>query len=127
MNRVLLIAGGVFQILFVAVHIAMFFGLAKANEVPQGVKPLMHIFNAAVLAVVLFFAYISLLRRRDLAETSMGRAVCWFIALFYLQRGVVAAIVQPFNPVDFGVMMAVATIYGLAAYSSKPMYRAALP
>ncbi len=49
--------------------------------------PSIELIHAAVLTAVLFFAYVSFFRRRELIETVFGRAVGWFIAVFYVQRG----------------------------------------
>jgi hypothetical protein len=119
-KRVLLVVGGVMQILAAAIHVAMFFGLSKAPQMPEGIKPLLYIFNAAVLTVVLFFTYVSLFRRRELIETPMGHAVCWFAALFYVQRGLMGALVHGPNPMDLGIMLAVAALYAIAATPAWP-------
>ncbi len=119
MKRVLLVAGGIVQMLIVALHVAMFFGLARATEVPAGLKPTLYIFNAAVLTTVLFFAYVSFFRRRELLETSFGRGVAWFIAVFYAQRGLSEVVVRGLDPVSLAVMLAIAAIYAVVALPSR--------
>lgn len=114
-KRVLLIVGGVVQILVVALHVAMFFGLARATEVPGALKPLLYIFNAAVLTIVVFFAYVSLFRRKELIETPLGRAVCWLVVLFYVQRGLTSALVRGVRPADLAPMLLIAALYVVPA------------
>ena len=119
MRRILLSIGGVVQVLLAGLHVFMFFGMERAKGIPSGLKPLLHIFNAAVLTVVLFFAYVSFFQRRALAETPLGRAVCWFIALFYLQRGLTELVVSGLNPIMLGAMLAIAALYAWAAVPSR--------
>jgi len=118
-RRVLLIIGGIVQVLIVALHVTMFFGLARTKEIPPGLKPTLYIFNAAVLTVVLFFAYVSFLWRRELIETVFGRAVGWFIAVFYVQRGLTEVLVSGLHPVSLGMMLAIAALYAVAAVPSR--------
>jgi len=49
-GSVLLLIGGVFQALVVALHVAMFLNISRApvSDLPAAIKPLLHIFNAAV-------------------------------------------------------------------------------
>jgi len=118
-KRALLTVGGVAQILAAALHVTMFFGLARTTEIPAALKPLLNIFNAAVLTAVLFFAYVSFFRRRELIETPLGRAVAWFVALFYLQRGLVEVLVSGLHPASLGVMLTIAALYAVSAAPSR--------
>lgn len=120
MKRVLLTIGAVVQILVLALHVAMFFGLSRTTEVPDSVKGSLYIFNAAVATAVAFFAYVSLFRRRELMETPLGRVICGFVALFYLQRGVVGTLVRGFDPVDIVVFSAIAFLYVFVAAPRRP-------
>ncbi len=45
------------QVLIAAPHTAMFFGISKAG-MPDSFREIAQIFNAAVLTLVLFFAYV---------------------------------------------------------------------
>jgi len=82
-----------------ALHVAMFLGFSRASDLPAAIIPLLYLFNAAVLATVLFFAYVSFFRRGDLLRTGLGRATCLFIGLFYIQRGLVEVLVSGVNRV----------------------------
>lgn len=117
LGSVLLLVGGVFQILAVAVHVFMFFGISKSPDMPGAIRPLLYIFNGAVLTVVLFFAYVSFFRRRELLQTALGRATCIFIGVFYLQRGLVEAVVSGVHPTSLSLFCLIAALYVLAPFT----------
>jgi cytochrome bd-type quinol oxidase subunit 2 len=120
LRSVLLIVGGVVQILVTAMHVAMFFAIASSPDLAQRVKETLYIFNAFCVVTVAFFAYVSLLRRRDLLGTGLGRAVSVFIALVYLQRGLVEIIVRGFgDPLWLVLFCAIAALYAVAASSPR--------
>jgi hypothetical membrane protein len=116
---ILLLIGGVFQILAGALHVAMFFGISKApaSDLPAAIKPLLHIFNAAVLVTVLFFAYVSFFRRKDLIQTALGRAICLFIGVFYMQRALVEVAVRGVALTSLGLLSLIAVLYFLAVFT----------
>jgi len=115
MVRILLLLGGVIQVLIAALHVAMFFGIAGSN-MPPGVKQTAYLFNGCVLTMVLFFAYVSLLRRDDLLHTPLGRWTCVFIAALYLQRGVVEVIVRGLDLPYFALFCGLTALYSIAAF-----------
>lgn len=118
MRSVLLIVGGVVQILVMAMHVAMFYGIASSPDLALRVKETLYIFNAFCVVTVAFFAYVSLLRRRDLLGTALGQAVSVFIALVYVQRGLVEIIVRGFSdPLWLVLFCAIAALYAIAAWS----------
>ncbi len=118
-GSVLLLIGGVFQVLAAALHVVMFFGFARATDLPAAITPLLYIFNAAVLAVVLFFAYVSFFRRKELIQTGLGRVTCLFIGVFYLQRGLVEVAVVGVNPRSLGLLCLIAALYFLAPFTPQ--------
>jgi hypothetical protein len=117
MGSILLTIGGVVQLLVLALHVTMFFGIASAAALPADVKPTLHIFNAAVATLVAFIAYVSLFRKRELLTTGLGRAVCLFVGFFYLQRAVVEVVVRKLDPIFFPILCAVAALYAVAAFA----------
>lgn len=125
-KSILLLIGGIVQTSFVALHAAMAFGIHRqaapaglAAETWTGLKASMHVFNAAVLTTVLCFAYISILKRAELLSTGLGRTLCAFIALFYLQRVAVATILRGFDP-GFGVLLlGLAALYAFVAFPAR--------
>jgi hypothetical protein len=114
----LLFIGGVFQALAVALHVVMFFGISKS---PEATRPLLYIFNGAVLATVIFFAYVSFFRRRELIQTGLGRATCLFIGVFYLQRGLVEVVASGLNPASLSLLCLVAALYVIAPFTPHPV------
>jgi hypothetical protein len=118
-KSILLVIGGVIQILIIALHISIYFGIASSPDLAASTKVSLHIFNSAVLATVVFFATVSLFRRRDLLGTNLGRIVSWFIAVFYLQRGFVELFLRGFNPVTLGLSIIIAALYAVAAIPPK--------
>ena len=115
----LLIAAGVVQVLVTVLHVGIFFGIASSTELTEANKVMAHIFNAAVTVTVAFFAYVSLFRRRELLATGLGRATCLFMGVFYLQRGLVEVVVRGFNPVSFGLLVAIAALYPASLLASR--------
>jgi hypothetical protein len=118
-KSILLIIGGVIQVLIVALHIGIFYGIAVHSGLPANAQVTVHIFNAAVTVTVIFFAYVSLVRRNELIGTNLGRIVMWFIAVFYLQRGFVELFLRGFNPVNLGLSIIIAALYAVAAIPPK--------
>jgi hypothetical protein len=114
MKRTLLLVGGVVQVLIAALHSAMFYGIAS-SDMPQAIKQTAYLFNGSVLTMVVFFAYVSLLRRGDLIGTPLGRWTCGFTAVLYLQRGVVELIVRGLDPVYLALFLALTALYGFVA------------
>jgi hypothetical protein len=119
MKSTVLLIGGILQTLIVLLHIGGFFGVALDPNLNAHTKESLNIFNACVLTIVTFFAYVSLFRRRDLIETTLGRIVCGCIALFYLQRGIVGASLRGIDPVDIGPMLVIAALYIFTILPSK--------
>lgn len=121
MRSVLLVGGGVVQILVMVMHVGMFFGIAYSPELAQRVKETLYIFNATVAVTVAFLAYVSLFRRKDLLGTGLGRAVCLFIALVYVQRGLVEVVVRGFgDPIWLILFATIAALYVIAAWPPRP-------
>ena len=76
--------------------------------------------DATVATAVLFFAYVSLFKRRELMETPLGRVVCGCVALFYLEGAVTGAVERGFDPVDLVVFSAIAFLYLFVAAPRRP-------
>lgn len=119
MKSILLIIGGVIQVLILALHIAIFFGIASAESMGADMKVTAHIFNAAVTVTVFFFAYVSLFRRQDLLGTSFGRIVSWFIAVFYLQRGLVEVFLRGFEFLNIVICVVITALYVIVAWPER--------
>ncbi len=118
MNKILMI-GGIFQILIIALHVWIFFGIASSSQIPDNFKVTAYIFNAAVTATVIFFAYVSFFNSKDLSGTKLGQVVCIFIAAFYLQRGIVELFLRGFDIVTLILSIIIAAIYIVPIFPSK--------
>lgn len=116
MKPILLVTGGVIQTLITLLHVGIFFGISRSAELSANAKVTSYIFNAAVTAVVLFFAYVSFFHRRDLIETRLGRVVGFFVAAFYLQRGLVEVFLRGISPLNLGLSVAIAALYVIAVW-----------
>ncbi len=119
MKSKLLIVGGVIQILIAMLHVGIFFGISASSQLSANDKITSHIFNAAVLTTVLFFAYASLFQRKDLTKNVLGIAVFAFIAFFYLQRGLVELFLRGMDPVNLSLSLIIAGIYAIVAFRTK--------
>jgi hypothetical protein len=119
MKKIFLVVAGVIQVLIAVLHVAIIWGIAADASLTDKVKDGAQIFNAAVLTTVLFFAYVSLFRRRDLLGTSLGRAVCVFIAVFYCQRAVVDAVLSGIEPIGLSLLLLVSALYVVAALPER--------
>jgi len=119
MKSTLLTIGGIFQMLIVLLHIGIFYGIASSPDLGADAKVTAHIFNAAVLTTVIFFAYVSLFRKRDMIGTTFGRIVSGFIAIFYLQRGLVEIFLRGVDPVVLGFAIVIPPLYAIVAMPSK--------
>ena len=89
MNKILLRIGGVINLLFVLVHIAM---AKPINEVlgplsPE-ILPIVHMLNIHVAFTLLIFAYLAIFQWRDLLTTQLGNVTALAIALFWFLRGI---------------------------------------
>jgi hypothetical protein len=124
MKPILLTTGGVIQLLITLLHVGIFFGISSSADLSPNAKITAHIFNAAVTAMVLFFAYVSFFHRRDLIETRLGRALGFFIAVFYLQRGLVEVFLRGSAPLNLGLSLAIAALYVAAVWPGSRVARA---
>lgn len=119
MKRILLIVGGVMQLLLALLHAFMFRGIA-ALKIEPALKDTGQIFNAAVLTTVLFFAYVSFFEVRTLTGRRFGRIVLLFIAIFYLQRGLVELFLRGVQPLSLAICLGLALLYVLVMVPEKP-------
>lgn len=119
MKLKLLTIAGVIQVLFVLLHLSIIYSITQNPNLDADTKIMAQIFNAAVTITVIFFAFVSLLRRHDMLNTNFGRIVSGFIALFYFQRVVVEAFLREINLALSGIILLVAVLYAIVAFPSK--------
>ena len=89
MNKILLRIGGVIDLLFVLLHLAMVQGIGIAlAPVSTDFQAIVHILNIHVAFTLLIFAYLAFFQWRDLLTTRLGHITAIAIALFWFLRGI---------------------------------------
>jgi hypothetical protein len=89
MNKILLRTGGVINLLFVLLHLAMVKGIGIAlAPVSTDMRVIVHILNMHVAFTMLIFAYLAFFQWRDLLSTRLGHITAIAIALFWFLRGI---------------------------------------
>lgn len=126
-RSVILLIGGIVQVLMVILHIAIFWGISSNSLLAPAAKITAHIFNAAVLTTVIFLAYVSLFRIKDLINSSIGNIICIFAAVFYLQRGFVELYLRGINFFNLSLSIGIAILYIIPILPSKKKEPAKLP
>lgn len=88
MNKFLLRAGGLINLLFVLFHLAMVqpIGTALASLSPD-IPATVSTYNISVAVTLLIFGYLAIVRWRDLLTTRLGNIVAIAISLFWFVRG----------------------------------------
>ncbi|RPH33720.1 MAG: hypothetical protein EHM93_03540 [Bacteroidales bacterium] len=119
MKSTFLIIGGVMQLLLVFLHISIFFSIPQNPDLNANAKESAYIFNACVTITVMFFAYVSFFKRQELINSNIGRIVAFFIALYYITRGLVEVILRGINPLSLSVLIAIAVLYMVVLIPSK--------
>jgi hypothetical protein len=91
MNKAFLIAGGILNALFAIFHLALP-KLARWQDslstLSTDTQAIMYTLNLAVALTLLVFAYVSVIYRRDLLTTNLGKAVIVSIGLFWFVRAI---------------------------------------
>ncbi len=110
MAKALLIAGGVLNMLFFALHVSMFYGLSH-SALSSELRGLLEAFNLAGSMTILFFAWVSFFNRRELIESRLGRTVVVLTALYYLARASEEFYWFPFTHAIFWSCLLTGAIY----------------
>ena len=113
MNKILLLIGGVINLVFSLLHLT----LGKALNWSETLSCLtpdnratIYTLNAHLAFTCLVFAYLSLIHRKDMLNTGIGRAVTAAIGLFYVLRAV--------NQVIYNGLSAPGTPFGVILFLS---------
>jgi hypothetical protein len=89
MNKVLLRVGGVINLLFVLVHLAMVKPLAEAlAPLSSDIQATASTWNIHVAFTLVIFAYLAFFQWRALLTTRLGQIVAIAIALFWFLRAI---------------------------------------
>lgn len=119
MSKGLLIAGGVLNVLFTALHVMMISQIRLVPDLPEGIPALLQMLNAAVALTVLFAAITSFFCQKDLQTTRLGRMTLGLIGAFYLLRAAGEFLFSDVpNMIIFGICLAVALLYGAVLLQS---------
>ncbi len=84
--KILLIIAGVLNLAFGAFHVAMFWGIAGLQGVPEPLRISAFTFNGIAVLGLAFLAFAFLARGKDVMTTGLGAATLTFGAFFYLWR-----------------------------------------
>ena len=113
MNKILLLIGGIINLVFSLLHLT----LGKALNWSETLSCLtpdnratIYTLNAHLAFTCLVFAYLSLFHRKDMLNTGIGRAVMAAIGLFYILRAV--------NQVVYNGLSAPGTPFGVILFLS---------
>ncbi len=126
MNRILLIVGGIINALFALLHIT----LGKAmnwNETLACLTPdnraTVYLLNTHLAYTCLVFAFLSIVFRKELTTTRIGRATTAAIGLFHILRAVTQVIYTGVSVTDapFGVILflLVSLLYMVPTFSKR--------
>ena len=113
MNKILLLIGGIINLVFSLLHLT----LGKALNWSETLSCLsldnratIYTLNIHLAFTCLVFAYLSLIHRKDILNTGIGRAVTAAIGLFYVLRAV--------NQVIYNGLSAPGTPFGVILFLS---------
>jgi hypothetical protein len=95
MPRILIIIGGIVNLLLTAFHIRLGSQIQASTSFSACNKALVVMLNVGSILIIAFFAVVSFVYLKDLLTTRLGKATCCFIALFYLVRGTEEFIYPP--------------------------------
>ncbi len=84
--KILLIIAGVLNLAFGAFHIAMFWGIAGAPDIPEPLRISAYTFNAMAVLTIAFLAFAFLARGKEVMTTGLGAATLVLGASIYLWR-----------------------------------------
>ena len=113
MNKILLLIGGIINLVFSLLHLT----LGKALNWSETLSCLtldnratIYTLNIHLAFTCLVFAYLSLFHRKDMLTTGIGRAITAAIGLFYILRAV--------NQVIYNGLSAPGTPFGVILFLS---------
>jgi hypothetical protein len=91
MNKILIICGGVINLLLAGFHLA-FWKIFDWPESLLSLSPInlgiMQVINIHLAFVVLVFAYISIIHHQELLSTKLGKSIVVSIIIFYILRAI---------------------------------------
>ena len=112
MKKILLITGGVFNIILTIFHIFLGYKISLFENIAPGYRELMIMLNVGGTLFILLFAIASLAYTKDMLTTRLGKLLIVFIILLYASRAVEEIIVSShFSLLIFIVCVIIALDY----------------
>ncbi len=127
MNKILLLIGGIINLLFSLLHLT----LGKALNWSETLSCLtldnratIYTLNIHLAFTCLVFAYLSLFHRKDMLTTGIGRAITAAIGLFYILRAASQVIYNglsaPGTPFGLILFLSVSLLYVVPTLWRRP-------
>ncbi len=112
MSKILLITGGVLNVLLAAFHVFLGYKIYLIQDTAANYRALMIMLNSGVTLLIVLFAVASLVYVHDMLTTRLGKLVMLFAALLYASRGIEEIIVAiQFSSFIFGICILMSAIY----------------
>jgi hypothetical protein len=112
MSRILLIIGGVLNLLLAAFHIFLGYTIYQIQDIAANYRALMIMLNAAGTLFIILFTVASFVFIQDMLTTRLGKLLISFVALFYASRAIEEIIVSPqFSLFIFVICVLISAIY----------------
>jgi hypothetical protein len=112
MSRILLIIGGVLNLILAAFHVLMAFNIPRIKEVPADYRVFMMMLDIACIVAITLFSVASLFYIKDMMSSKLGKLIMFFVFLFYISRGIEEIAISPvFSPLIFAVCAIISLIY----------------
>jgi hypothetical protein len=126
MNKILLLIGGIVNLLAAVMHLT----LPKASNWKDTLSSLsldnaatMYTLNVHVGFTCLIFAYLTLMHRKEMLETNLGRAAMAGIALFWVLRAINQVLFYGLNAPNTGFWvifcLIVSLLYVIPLFSKR--------
>ncbi len=124
MDKILLILGGIINILLGVFHLffwKIFNWSVVLQCLPGNTRGTVIVINISLSLAVFIFGYLSIFHYRELTETKMGRVILLSISIFYLARAIAGAIFFPLSLAE--TIIGASYITAIAALYFVPFLR----
>jgi len=112
MSKIILIIGGVLNILLAVFHVFLGYKICQIQDIATNYRALMIMLNVGGTLFIIFFAVASLALTRDMLTTRLGKLVTLFVVLLYASRAIEEVIVSAhFSPFIFGTCILISALY----------------
>ena len=112
MSRILLIIGGVLNILLAAFHVFLGYQIYQIQNIAIFYRALMTMLNVGGTLFIVLFAVASLALTQEMLTTRLGKLVMVFVVLLYASRAFEEIVIAPYYSVYiFGICILMSAIY----------------